>query len=100
MSNNGNVQLPRISSYGQYSSDNYGAHCLRVELPQVTVWFSYQTMVAFQFNGHSRKVLMNHWGPTTGKHLNAIDGGNKKERLSREAFEKAWTDDSANPEQH
>ena len=32
-------------------------------------------------------VRENNWGPTTGKHLNAIDGGDKKARLSADAFE-------------
>ena len=85
-------QLPTISSYGIYSSSNYGAHCLRVDLPNVTVWFSYKTMVAFRVRGHERVVRENSWGPTTGKHLNAIDGGDKKARVSGEEFERLWNE--------
>jgi len=32
-------------------------------------------------------VRENQWWPTTGKHLNWIDGGDQKERLSKEEFD-------------
>lgn len=86
------MKLPKISSYGNYSSDNYGAHSLCVDFGSLTVWFSYQTPVAFQTDGHARVVRENSWGPTTGKHLNAIDGGNKKARVSSEDFERLWNE--------
>lgn len=89
------MTLPKISSYGDYSSSNYGAHCLCVQMPKVTVWFSYQTMVAFQVDGHARVVRENDWGPTTGKHLNAIDGGCKRARVSSEEFERLWAEQMA-----
>jgi hypothetical protein len=44
-------------------------------------------LIAFEAPGEKRVVRENEWGPTTGKHLNAIDGGNKKGRLSSEVFE-------------
>lgn len=84
------MKLPKISSYGQYSSDNYGAHSLCVEMPNVTVWFSYQTPVAFQVPGNPRVVRENDWGPTTGKHLKWIDGGDKSNRVSGQEFERLW----------
>lgn len=86
--------LPTIGSYGQYSSDNYGAHTLRVAMGPVTVWFSYRTAVAFQVDGHARVVRENSWGPTTGKHLNWIDGGGSavKERVSSEEFERLFNE--------
>lgn len=83
--------LPTIATYGNYASSNYGAHCLRVTLPSLTIWFSYQTPVAFETGG-KRVVRSNDWGPTTGKHLNAIDGGNRKSRVSGEEFEKLWAE--------
>ena len=85
-------QLPTISSYGQYSSGNYGAHTLCVEMPGVTVWFSYQTPVAFRVFGPEARFVVreNDWGPTTGKHLKWVDGGNKKDRVSGEEFERLW----------
>ena len=82
------TELPRISNYGRYSSDNYGANSLCVSMPKITVWFSYQTPVAFRGGGFPMTVRENDWGPTTGKHLNWIDNGNKKDRISGGEFEK------------
>jgi len=81
-----------MNSYGNYSSDNYGAHCLCVEMGPVMVWFSYKTPIAFHVDGRARVVRQNEWGPTTGKHLNAIDGGNRKARVSSAEFEKLWSE--------
>lgn len=80
-----------ISNYGSASSDNYGAHTLRVTMGSLTVWFSYDTPVAFAWEG-AIVVRENPWGPTTGKHLTLIDGGSKeakKRRVSGEVFEDA-----------
>lgn len=76
-----------IDSYGNYSSSNYGAHSLRVAVGNLNLYFSYKTVIAFQ-NGTGLRVSENCWGPTTGKHLNWIDKGNKKARLPREQFER------------
>lgn len=86
--------LPKISSYGQYSSDNYGAHTLRVDMPNLTVWFSYQTPVAFIANGGRLVVRQNEWGPTTGKHLNWIEQrtGFSGKRVSGSEFEAMWNE--------
>lgn len=74
--------LPTWEIYGQYSSTNYGAHALVFELPDGrAVWFSYKTPVAFRGQDGKRYVRVNDWSTTTGKHLNAIDGGNKKARI-------------------
>jgi hypothetical protein len=86
------MNLPKIGNYGQYSSGNYGAHSLVVEVGPVTVWFSYRTPIAFQVDGHSQVVHRNDWSTTTGKHLNWIDNGNKKGRVDAETFEKLWTE--------
>lgn len=87
------MSLPRINSYGQYSSDNYGAHCLVIDWGRVTVWYSYRTPVAFRVDGHNRVVHRNDWGPTTGKHLKWIDGSTSKDakhRVDGEMFDKLW----------
>lgn len=81
--------LPRIRNYGQYSSSNYGAHTLEVTIGSVTMFYSYQTLVAFQ-DDDGLKVCQNIWGTTTGKHLNWIDDGDHKSRLSPDAFQAAW----------
>ena len=86
-------RLPSFRSYGNYSSGNYGAHCLRIDFGPVTVWFSYQTPIAFHVDGHERVILRNYWKQTTGKHLNAIDGGSyqaKKARVDQETFDRLW----------
>ena len=77
----------RLSSYGNYSG-NYGAHSMVLTLGTLTLFFSYSTIVAFD-DGNGTKVVQNRWGSTTGKHLNAIDGGYKQNRLTREAFDEA-----------
>ncbi len=84
------MKLPRFESYGQYASSNYGAHSLVFHVGELTVYFSYQTPVAFRVYGNPAIVRENDWGPTTGKHLNWIDGGSKEskaQRLSGEDFE-------------
>ena len=88
-------KLPSFRSYGNYSSDNYGAHSLQIDMGPVRVWFSYQTPIAFHVAGHSRVVLKNYWSVTTGKHLNAIDGGDrqaKKQRVDQETFDRLWAE--------
>lgn len=47
--------------------------------------FSYQTVIAF-FGPDDSAVSVNAWGPTTGKHLNNVDGGNKRDRVERDEF--------------
>lgn len=81
--------LPEFSTYCNYKSDNYGTRALRFDHEGNTFWFSYKTLIAFRA-GPNRYVRTNDWGPTTGKHLNAIDGGDKKARLSSDDFEAAY----------
>ena len=69
------MKLPSFNTYGNYSSDNYGAHCLVFRSPTIDVYFSYKTPVAFETIETGLVVRENDWGPTTGKHLNWIDGG-------------------------
>lgn len=61
----------------------------RVEVGPVTIWFSYETAIAFSYDG-TETVRENDWGPTTGKHLNSVnpdksirvDGPTFRERLA------------------
>ena len=79
-------------NYGEYSSDNYGANSMAIEIGERIVYYSYDTVVAFR--GYNSKgeyfncVHCNEWGTTTGKHLNWIDRGDKKSRLTNEDFNK------------
>jgi len=85
------MNLPSISNYGEYSSDNYGAHTLRVDMAGITVWFSYKTPVAFQAPGCGFVIRQNAWGRTTGKHLNWIDRDHSI-RVSGQEFEDKWAE--------
>lgn len=75
-----------IGSYGQYSSGNYGVNAMRVDVGMLTLFFSYQTPVAFRTYNSGLVVRENEWGPTTGKHLNWLDSG-RSNRISGEDFE-------------
>lgn len=77
------MALPTIRSYGQYSSDNYGAHTLVVSIGDLDVYFSYKTPVAFQLPGVGRVVHQNDWRVNMGKHLNWIDGADRKTKEGR-----------------
>jgi len=82
--------LPSIDNYGQYSSKNYGANTLVVTVGDIRVWYSYRTPVAFEIGDNDMVVHQNDWAQTTGKHLNWIDGGDKKSRVSHEEFQRIW----------
>jgi len=78
--------MVQFGNYGNYSSDNYGVHCLWFQDTRGnTFYFSYKTLVAFEYD-YKTYVRQNDWSTTTGKHLNWIDKGNKKERLTSEQF--------------
>lgn len=82
--------LPTIENYGEYSSSNYGANSLTVRFSSgLQLWYSYTTIVAFKESWSAPiRVRENDWSKTTGKHLNWIDRGDKKERINGEDFEK------------
>jgi hypothetical protein len=82
--------LPSWSVYVNYSSGNYGAHALRFDVGGNSFWFSYKTLVAFRAEYGNLVVRQNDWSTTTGKHLNAIDDGNKKTRLNAAQFKAAF----------
>lgn len=58
-----------------------------VHLEGMEVAFSHETPIAFRGIHDPRWcVRENEWGPTTGKHLNEIDGGDKANRLPSRLF--------------
>lgn len=66
------MTMPKFYNYGNYSSDNYGAHTLCFEdANKNKYWYSYETLVAFKIDGEFH-IIKNYWGSTTGKHLNWI----------------------------
>lgn len=81
--------MPHISTYGNYDNLNYGAHCLQVEFAKFTIYYSYETIVAYWDYQDGTVCSENCWGTTTGRHLNLIQP-DKKARKSREEFEKMF----------
>jgi hypothetical protein len=78
--------LPSITTYGHTNATN----AMRVDIGEDTIWFSYRTPIAFQVGWNGVVVRQNDWGSTTGRHLNAIDGGDpdaKRRRLPGPEFE-------------
>lgn len=51
----------------------------------ITLHYSYSTVIAFSVNADNgdSAVRQNAWGPTTGKHLNMIDGGTRDAKAAR-----------------
>lgn len=85
------MRMPEISNYYSPSKDN----AMRVDIGNRVVWFSYKTPIAFLIPGYSIVVRENIWRQTTGKHLNAIDGGGKaakNARVSRGRFQELWSE--------
>lgn len=73
------------SYYGNSPSSENNAKVVRVG--NYNYYFSYETLVAVEdLVEHTKTVRHNEWGPTTGSHLNTIDGGDKANRLSGEEF--------------
>ena len=64
-----------IKKWNYGNRDSSSINSLAFQLGDVTVYFSYETPVAFEAPGHGLVVRVNDWGPTSGKHLNWIDGG-------------------------
>lgn len=62
------------------------ANFKEVCFPNLTLWYSYETVIAFRSNGEFA-IRENDWSVTTGKHLNWIDD-DKSKRISGTEFEK------------
>jgi hypothetical protein len=77
----------------QFPTFSTGANHATFSDDRATYWFSYRTLIAFRRVGGDLRVRENVWGPTTGKHLNAVDGGNKRDRLTSDQFEQAYRED-------
>lgn len=55
----------------------------RVDIGDLTVWFSYRTPVGFHHPETGTVVRENDWSNTTGRHLTEIDGGSREARKAR-----------------
>lgn len=60
-----------------------------VSVNGLTLWFSYQTVIAYQTTGNIQ-VCENVWSKTTGKHLNYLC--DKSQRLPYETFQQGLKD--------
>ena len=76
-----------ITNYGQYSSPGQGAHTNCLIIDDLKLFFSYDTIVAFDYPGIGLNVSENVWSVTTGKHLNWIDYGAKDRRIPNNEFQ-------------
>ena len=73
-----------IEHLGNYSKQK--ANNSAIEINGLTYYFSYTTLIGVS---NSQRIILrqNSWGPTTGKHLNAIS--TESPRLELEDFNKA-----------
>lgn len=63
-----------------YIKQSHNGKLTRVFINNKILYFSYETLIAF-YDGQTLYVSQNEWSKTTGKHLNDIDGGDKKNRI-------------------
>ena len=79
-----------LPTWDTYCENTTGKNALVFNIgDSLRVWYSYKTPIAFKYNGGGIVVRVNDWRQTTGKHLNAIDGGDKKSRVPGADFEHA-----------
>lgn len=65
----------------------------RLSFGKLVVWYSYKTPIAFKLHGMPIVIRENEWGVTSGKHFNALDGGEKEAKAARvdsAGFETRW----------
>lgn len=67
--NNAEVQVKRLQAR-------------RLIIGECSLYFSFEMLVAVKC-GTTLKVVKNCWGPATGKHLSAIDGGTPEAKEAR-----------------
>jgi len=82
------MSLPTVSSYTSPAKPN----AIVVTIDGNDFYFSYKTLVAFRGKGRI-VVRENEWGSTTGRHLNAIGDGDKKNRVSSEEFTRLYNEE-------
>ena len=79
-----------LETYGKYSSNTSESYKKKhaskwIDDSGIIYYKSYETVIAFEKDG-DLVVSENVWGPTTAKHINWVDNGDKDTRLSREDF--------------
>lgn len=81
-------EINRIANKFNVSKYGRGTNGTMVQINDLDLYFSYDTVVAFRAPGYGLKVSENIWSTSTGGHLNTIDGGDKGGRLEHEQFMK------------
>lgn len=81
------------------ASFNHMPDAHTVKFGDVTLYFSYNTIIAFEDvrKGRPKRLVVreNDWSTKTGKHLNKVDGGDaaaKKRRVSAMEFTRQVTE--------
>lgn len=64
-----------------------GGNQATITLNGLRLYFSYNTCIGFELPGYTKVIRKNEWSVTTGKHLNQLDGGVKKDRVDGKYFE-------------
>lgn len=72
------LPLPKVITYGRYQNDNYGLNALKINTPGITIYYSYDTIVAYEDIHDGLVCSKNIWSNTTGKHLNWIQPDKSK----------------------
>ncbi len=67
------MSIPRIYSYSTAPSVSAQANAMAVSTAKGTVFYSYETPIAFRDRKGNEYVSQNEWNTTTGKHINMID---------------------------
>ena len=70
-----------------FDYDGRGNRSKGVRIGNLIFYFSYKTLIGFSSPKTGTLVIKNYWSTPTARHLNSIDGGNKKSRLSNRDFE-------------
>ena len=65
----------------------FNGKCHEIYVGNLTLLFSYETLVGFAVPGIGRITSENIWGSTTGKHINSWPA--KHSKIDRETFTKA-----------
>lgn len=87
--------MKNLPTFSTYCRNTTAANALVFDMGNgLLVYFSYKTPVGFSKFG-TVTVRQNEWGPTTGKHLNAIDNGDKSSRIPGDRFESLLADELA-----
>ena len=73
-----------ISSYGSNSKN--GAHCMAVKIGNLSVYYSYRSVVAFRYPDFGLVVSENVFGKVTGKHIAVIKAMGKWIEKARDVF--------------